>query len=306
MHSLGIGYKQLSQLNPGLIYVAISPFGHFTSKAEEFRNVPDTDLTAQAESGYPAIHGDPKAPEPYNYPLRAGMWAAWYMAAGLSVAGTLVALYHKRKTGEGQMIDIATNDAITTWMAHSIIWGFTMEMPRVRLGSFDWCLYPYGYFKCKDGYVTIATSRDEDFRGLLKILGRWDLEDDWKYMLDRITDDIDRLEILGAELDKELAKYTRDELVKKALDYSAKASRDRLRAKGLPIIVKTLTPSEVLKEQHWKVRNTLIEVNHPTHGKFILPASVPKMSKTPPRIKQIKCGIGEDNEFIYKKYGLRT
>jgi crotonobetainyl-CoA:carnitine CoA-transferase CaiB-like acyl-CoA transferase len=125
-------------------------------------------------------------------------------------------------------------------------------------------------------------------------------------MLDRITDDIDRLEILGAELDKELAKYTRDELVKKALDYSAKASRDRLRAKGFPIIVKTLTPSEVLKEQHWKVRNTLIEVNHPTHGKFILPASVPKMSKTPPRIKQIKCGIGEDNEFIYKKYGLRT
>jgi crotonobetainyl-CoA:carnitine CoA-transferase CaiB-like acyl-CoA transferase len=45
-------------------------------------------------------------------------------------------------------------------------------------------------------------------------------------------------------------------------------------------------------------------MDHPVCGKFMIPASVPKMSESPPRVKWIKCGIGEDNEYIYSKYGL--
>jgi crotonobetainyl-CoA:carnitine CoA-transferase CaiB-like acyl-CoA transferase len=305
MDSLGIGYRQLSQLNPGLVYLAISPYGHYTSKAKEFSNIPDTDLTAQAESGYPSLSGDPRAPEPYNYPVKAGIWAAWYMGAALAVAGTLTALFHRHKTGEGQMVDIATNDAISAWQAFSVVWGFTNERPRDRIAGFDWCIYPYGFFKCKDGYVTVTASADTDFRGLLRVLHRWDLENDWRFAFDRIVDDIDKAEELRTELEKTMAKYTRDELTNKALSFSAKAARNRLRGMGFPIIVPTREPREVLEEKHWKIRNTFVEIDDPIYGKFIIPTSVPKMSETPPRIKWIKCGVGEDNEQIYKKYGLK-
>jgi len=52
------------------------------------------------------------------------------------------------------------------------------------------------------------------------------------------------------------------------------------------------------------VRNSFIEIDHPQLGKFILPNSVPKMSESPPRVKWLRYGLGEDNEPIYKKYGL--
>lgn len=304
LDSIGLGYRQISKKNGGLVYVAISPFGHFTKKAEEMQNIPDSDLTAQCESGYPNLTGDPRAPEPYNFPVKAGIWAAWYMSAALAATGTLTALFHKRRTGEGQMIDIATNDAISCWQCYQVVWGFTTEMPRVKVGNFDWCLFPYGYYKAKDGYITVAATSDPDFRGLLKILKRWDLENDWRYLLDRITDDIDKLADLEKEIKKELVKYTRKDLVSRSLKFGAAGARDKLRSKGFPIVVETMTPPEVMEDKHWKVRNSFIEMDHPQLGKFILPNSVPKMSESPPRVKWLRYGLGEDNEPIYKKYGL--
>jgi len=303
MDSLGVGYRQLKEINSGLIYAAISPYGHYTSKAKEFSNIPDTDLTAQAASGFPALIGDPKLPEPYNYPIRAGIWAAWYMTSVLAVTGILLALIHKAKTGEGQMIDLASNDAISVCHGYPIAMAYIFEKARPRIGIYDYIAFPYAYLPCKDGNVAVVCIRDEDFRGLLKILGRWDLEDDWKSILDRITDDISRLEMLGLELKKEFSKYACDELVKKALSYCIKSARKKIGG-GFPIIVKTMSPSEVLKEKHWKIRNALLEIEHPIHGKFIIPNFPAKMSETPPRIKWIKYGLGEDNEQIRKKYNL--
>lgn len=305
LDSIGAGYRQLSQNNKGIIYVAISPFGHFTAKAEEFRNVPDTDLTAQSESGYPFLIGDPKAPEPFNYPIKAGIWAAWYMSAVLAVTGTLTAMFHKRRTGEGQMIDIATNDAISAWNGFQIVWGFTTQKPRVRVGNFDWGIFPYGYYEAKDGFITLAASADADFRGLLKLWKRWDLENDWRFLFDRITDDVDKLKVLEDEFRKEIKKRTRQELVSSTLIYSAGAARDGLRSKGFPIITETRTPTEVLKEKHWQVRDSIVEIETPQYGKFKVPNSIPKMSESPPRIKWIKCGLGEDNALIFPKYGLK-
>ncbi len=304
LDSLGIGYRQLKQIQPGLMYLAISPYGHFTEKARKFYNIPDTDLTAQAEAGYPSLTGDPTAPEPLNFPVKAGVWAASYMSAALAVAGTLTALLHKRRTGEGQFIDVATYDCISAWQSFSILWGVFFRKPRVRVKNFDWNLFPYGYYKAKDGYVTIAAGSDQDFRGMLKVLGRWDLENDWRFVFDRITDDIDKLKGLEDEFKKEIIKYTRKEIVQKTLSFSRKAARDKLRGNGFPIIVETLSPREVLKEEHWQVRNSLKKISLPDQRDILMPDSVPKMSVTPPRIDRIEHGLGVHNEEIYEKYNL--
>ena len=111
LDAIGLGYRQLRELNPGLIYVAITPYGHTGEQARTHGHIPWSDLTSQAESGLAAILGDlPDAPEPQNWPTRAGFHAAGYAVAVEAVAGALAALFFKRLSGKGQMIDVAAAD----------------------------------------------------------------------------------------------------------------------------------------------------------------------------------------------------
>lgn len=256
----GVGYRQLSEKNPGVIYVAISPFGHFTEKAKEFANVPDSDLTAQAYNGYPSLIGNPYLTGKLSYPLRAGMWAAWIMAGVNAAIGALLALIERSKSGKGQFVDIATNDALAVVNIFPCVVAYLFGKSRSRYGTIDYIAYPFGYYRVKDGYIALATPTDADFRALLKIIGRWDLEPDWKYMLDRISDDLEKIKVLDEELNKELKKHTAGELIRKA----RKAKRRYLsRFLGTPIIVKLNSLREVLENKHWKVRESILmfEVN---------------------------------------------
>jgi CoA:oxalate CoA-transferase len=304
MDSWETGYRQLREINPGLVYVAVSPYGHYTSRAKEFAGVPWTDLTSQAESGLTALIGDlANSPEPYNWPTRAGFYAAGYTTAVAAATGALVAAFFKRRTGEGQMVDIAAADAYASCVGFPPTIGYIWKKPRPRYGTLDYGLCPYGFFKCQDGYVAIACFRDQDFRAALKILGRWKLEEDWKSLLDRITDDIDKVKGLNEAVEKAVAGYTYQEIAEKFSAYSIRAARSKWRGGGLPVTTKMLTPREVMDQEHWRARNTFAKVEHPHFGVVTLPVTG-KMSKTPLRVKWISANIGEDNEYIFKKYGL--
>ena len=303
MDSWGIGYRQLSQKNPGLIYIAIAPYGQYTEKAKAFAHQPDTDITCQAGSGLPAQVGDPaNAPEPFNWPLKAGMWAGWYIS-GLSAAlGGTVALVHRQITGEGQMVDVATMDAYSSMVGFPATIGYTWERPRPRIGVLDFILYPYGLWKCKDGYVVIAAPRDHDFRALLKVLGLWHLEDDWRYTADRIPDVVDQAMVLYKEIEEKTLQYTADELVKLALTYSAKSARSKWRGGGVPIVMKMMTPPMTLESKQFAIRRVFQEVEDENAGKFLINTHFVKMSESPPRIKWVSSTIGKDNEYVRKKY----
>jgi len=306
MDAWGIGYRQLREANPGLIYIAISPYGHYTAKGRESADMPWTDLTSQAESGLAALIGDlPDTPEPYNWPTRAGFYAAGYTTAVGAACGGLVASFFKRRTGEGQMIDVASADAYTSCVGFPPTIGYVWKKPRFRYGTLDYGLCPYGFFKCKDGYVAIACFRDQDFRAALKIMGMWKLEENWKTLLHRITDDIGRVRELNDEVERAVAKYTYSEITEKFSSYSIKSARSKWRGGGLPVTTKMLTPREVLEQNHWQVRGSFPKVDHPAFGVVTLPVTG-KMSKTPLRVKWISANIGEDNDYIFKKYKLEA
>ncbi len=305
MDAWGIGYRQLRELNPGLVYIAITPYGHYTAKAKEMADMPWTDLTSQAESGLAALIGDlPDTPEPYNWPTRAGFYAAGYTSAIGAACGGLVASFFKRRTGEGQMVDIATADAYASCVGFPPTIGYVWKKPRFRYGTLDYGLCPYGFFKCKDGYIAIACFRDQDFRAAMKILGKWKLEEEWKTLLDRITDDIDKVKELNNEVEKAVANYTYSEISEKFSNYSVKSARSKWRGGGLPVTTKMLTPGEVMQEKHWQVRGSFTKVDHPAFGIITLPVTG-KMSKTPLRVKWISANIGEDNDYVFRKYGLK-
>lgn len=304
LDSRGIGYRQLKELNPRLIYTAITPYGQYTARAKEFSNVPWSELTSQAESGLCAIVGDlPDMPEPYSWPTRVGFYATAYITGVAAALAILVALFYRRRSGEGQMIDLATADAFASCVGIPVTMGYVWKRPRMRYGTLDYGLCPYGFYKCKDGYVAVACFRDQDFRAALKILKRWDLEEDWRSLLDRITDDVEKAKELDEEIAKTVAEYTCDEIIKKFSDYSAKAARSRWSGGGLPVTTKLLTPKDVMAEEHWKVRGNLLLIDNPSLGKFIVPVAG-KMSETPPRVKWISPEIGRDDQYVRQKYKL--
>lgn len=251
----------------------------------------------------PAQVGDPaSSPEPYNWPLRAGMWAGWYIS-GLSAAlGGTVALVRRQMTGEGQMVDIASMDAYSNMVGFPATIGYTWQKARPRIGVLDFILYPYGLWKCKDGYVVIAAPRDHDFRALLKVLGLWHLEDDWRHTPDRIPDVVDQAMVLYRAIEEKTLQYTADELVKKALGYSAKAARSKWRGGGVPIVMKMMTPPMALESKQFAIRRIFQEVEDESAGKFTLNTNFVKMSESPPRVKWVSSAIGKDNEYVRKKY----
>lgn len=303
MDSWGIGYRQLSQKNPGIIYIAITPYGQYTDKARKFAHFPDSDITSQAGSGLPAQVGDPiNSPEPYNWPLKAGMWAGWYISGVHAALGGSFALIHRQNTGEGQMVDVATMDAYSCMVGFPPTIGYTWESSRPRIGVLDFILYPYGLWRCKDGYVVIAAPRDHDFRALLKILGMWKLEDNWRFTPDRIPDVVDTAMVLYKAIEEKTLLLTADELVNKALRYSAKAARSKWRGGGVPIVMKVNTPPMTLQSKQFAIRTIFQEVQDDILGKFVINTNFVKMSESPPRVKWVSCDIGKDNEYIRKKY----
>lgn len=303
MDGWGIGYRQLSQTNPGLIYIALSAYGQYTDKAKESARMPDADITSQAGSGLPAqMGGLPNEPEPLSWPLRGGMWAGWYIS-GLSAAlGATVALIHRQNTGQGQMVDVAGMDAYSSMVGMPATIGFTWEKARPRIGVLDFILYPYGHWKCKDGFVAIAAPRDHDFRALLKILGLWEQEDDWRYSSDRIPDILEQAIHLHKIIEEKTLQFTSDELVKMALNYSKRSARSKWRGGGVPIVMKLMTPEEAMGNKQWQIRKAFQEVEDEKLGKYTISANFVKMSESPPRVKWVSSEIGKDNDYIQKKY----
>ncbi|HOJ52650.1 MAG TPA: CoA transferase [Syntrophales bacterium] len=299
MDAWGIGYRQLREINPRLVYIAITPYGHYTRKAQEAAKVPWTDLTSQSESGLTALIGDlPGEPEPFSWPTRAGFLAAGYTSAVAAACGGLVAGFFARRTGEGQMVDIAAADAYASCVGFPPTIGYIWKKPRYRYGTLDYGLCPYGFFKCRDGYVAIACFRDQDFRAAIKILGLWRIEEDWRTLLDRITDDIEKVKELNSLVEEAVSKFTYQEIAEKFARYAVKAARSKWRGGGLPVTTKMITPREVLDQEHWKVRETFARF-----GVVVLPVTG-KLSRTPLRVKWLSTQIGQDNDYIYEKYHL--
>ncbi|MCX5996897.1 MAG: CoA transferase [Chloroflexi bacterium] len=303
MDAWGIGYRQLSEINPGLVYIAISPYGQYGKKAQEYIDIPDSDITAQAASGVAANIGDmPGEGEPWNWPLRAGVWLGWYISGVEAALGGAIARYYTKATGEGQIVDVATADSYASLVGYPVTIGFTWDKARPRIGKHDFAIYPYGFWKSKDGIVAIAAGRDHDFRALLKVLNLWKHEDDYRFTFDRIPDILTQIEEFYKIIEEQTTKYTSGELVKKALDYSIKSARSKWRGGGVPIIMEVQKPATTRQNPHWNKRRSFQEFDDEMLGKFTMPVNFIKMSESPPRVKWVKCGIGQDNAYIREKY----
>lgn len=300
LDSLGIGYRQLRETNPGLLYCPIHCFGQFGPDAAKNANQPDYDIINQARGVIMSITGepdlDPTVPDEFKKPLKQGNWMGWYAGGGWAAFGILLALFHRRKTGKGQMIDCSPPEGLFS-MANYVMQYYHMAQKQMpRAGNYDYAVFPYTYVECKDGYTFISGFTDPNWTALCEILDRPDLKEMFPTIRERLTPE--NQPKIQHEIEKFTKQYTTDEVVRIVTAYMNKPDR-----KGTVATGRMEMPLEVMEREHWQARKTFVEINDPYYGQVLVQnSSFKAMSKTPGRIKWVCRPVGADNEYIYLKY----
>ena len=257
MGRLGLGYPVLREINPRLVYCAISGFGQ--TGPDAFK--PAYDQIIQGLSGEMSVNGD----ERLN-PLRAG-FPVCDTVGGLNAAfAVMAALYHRERTGEGQFIDVAMLDSIMPlmgWVAANLLIG---GQQPVLMGNDNFTAAPSGTFKTQDGYINVAANKQEQWEAVCDVLGTPELKTDPRFDK-RDTRKKNRRELTPL-LEARLAERSTKEWV------------NLLNAQDVPS-GEILSLEDALKQPQIRHRRTLKEVAVEGLGTMPLFGLTAKFEKTP-------------------------
>jgi len=164
----GLGYDQISAVNPNIVMCSVSTYGQTSPYAERIGN----DLVALAAAGLLHMIG-----EPDQHPVYPASAIADHMTAVNAFGAISAALFHRQRTGEGQYIDLALVDCVYNshdWQlaAYSASNG---AIDPQRGGTQRTGAFPYGVFRSNDGYIGIGIFTDPQWEALLRRMGRTDL-----------------------------------------------------------------------------------------------------------------------------------
>ena len=287
MSRLGLSYKALREINPKLIYCAISGFGQTGPDALK----PAYDQIIQGLSGEMAINGDDRL-----NPLRAG-FPVCDTVGGLNAAFAIVAaLLHRERTGEGQSIDVALLDSIMPlmgWVVANLLIG---DQQPVLMGNDNFTAAPSGTFATKDGYINIAANKQEQWEAVTDVLGVPELKTDPRFQ-ERDTRKKNR-RILTPLLEARLKEKSTDVWV------------EELNQRDVPSGA-ILSLEQSLKQEQVQHRDTLKSVAVEGIGDVPLFNLTAKFEKTPghvqsspPKLSEHTCGLLK--ELGYSEEDINT
>ncbi|MGH7408537.1 MAG: CoA transferase, partial [Candidatus Methylomirabilales bacterium] len=242
MDGWGIGYRQLSVENPGLIYVAISAQGQYGPRAAEA--MPERDVTSQAASGLTFITGEPPGADagPAGVPTKAGPWLAGYAGAAWAAFGLLGALHYRHQTGRGQMVDVTPAEGLMRYLEYTLLWYHANGRIRERIGYYDLAVFPYTFVRVKDGWAFIAGYTDPNFRALCRIMGRPDLAQDPRFVTTSARVDPSNERALREEIEAWSVNLTSDEILERVMADPGP---------GVVVFGRVESPLEVLSRENW-------------------------------------------------------
>jgi len=163
MQRLGLGYEDLAQLNPRLIYCAVSGFG----LSGPLRDRPSFDIVTQAMSGVLSVNGDKG-----GQPVKLGVPLGDMVGGVFGSIGVLAALEERHRTGRGRLVDISLHDGLMGMLGYlsQLYWVGGADPKPV--GSAHPSLVPYGAFNAADGQIIIACLTEGFWAALCKALRR--------------------------------------------------------------------------------------------------------------------------------------
>ena len=172
MDRLGLGYAALAEINPRLIYCAISGFG----LSGPLRDKPSFDIVTQALSGALSING-----ERGHMPVKLGIPLGDMVGGVFGPMAILAALHERTRTGKGRLIDISLYDGLIGMLGYFAQLAFITGNDPPPMGSSHPNIVPYGSFPASDGSIIIAVLSESFWGKLCDALERPDLAADPRF-----------------------------------------------------------------------------------------------------------------------------
>lgn len=170
---LGLGYEQMKQEQPGLIYCSITGYDRTGPEAAR----PGYDLVIQGEAGLMALNGEPTQP-----PLKFGVAAVDMMTGMYAAQGILAALYDREKTGLGRHVGMALFDCGLMITAYYGLEALLRGNDPPRYGNAHPSIMPYGVYEAADGPLVIAVGNNGQYlRFCNEVIERPDLASDERF-----------------------------------------------------------------------------------------------------------------------------
>jgi crotonobetainyl-CoA:carnitine CoA-transferase CaiB-like acyl-CoA transferase len=171
LRQFGLDYDSVRAANSAIIYASITGFGSGGGA-----HLPGYDLIVEAMSGLMSLQGDADGP-----PYRAGI-AVFDVISGLQTTiGVLAALDHRRRTGEGQLVEVNLMAAALAGMVNQTGANVSAGVVPHRMGNAHPSLFPYEPLPTADGDLVIAAGNDAQFRNLCAVLGAPELSADERF-----------------------------------------------------------------------------------------------------------------------------
>jgi crotonobetainyl-CoA:carnitine CoA-transferase CaiB-like acyl-CoA transferase len=280
LDKLGLGYAELSRLNPRLIYCSISAYGHTGPDAAR----PGFGLIAEAKSGALAMLGEPgRAPPLLRMPL-ADMYAGMH-----GVSAVCAALYGRVASGRGQHIDLALYDCMVSMHDYAVQRYFMSggtDIPR-QTGSHAPDSPIYGVFAASDGNLVVAAQVDDAWERLAALIGGAALDP-------RVRTPDGRAAHFEAA-----TKLVADWAMAQPSTAACLAALD---AAGVPS-ARVQTIDQVLADPQIAARGMVVEQDHPVLGKVRLPNLPFRFSESDTTPKSPAPLLGQHNADVARRLG---
>ncbi|MGA7730685.1 MAG: CoA transferase [Chloroflexia bacterium] len=277
MERWGLGYEQLAEDDPSLVYCSISGYGRTGTDA----GLPGYDYVIQGAGGIMSVTG-----EPDGSPTKVGVAIVDLTAGMFALSAILAALRVRDMTGRGQKIDISLFDSHLAWLANvGSNYLLSGETPA-RYGNGHPNIVPYQTFKAEDGWLVLAVGNDQQWTRFCQAVGRPDFISDERWVTN------------------EARVHNRDTLVPILEELIASKSVEA----WLMLLKEAKVPAgpvntvdRALNDPRARARGMVQEVEHPGIGPVRMVASPLHLEATPPVIRRHPPMLGEHTEEILRE-----
>ncbi|HEY3685361.1 MAG TPA: CoA transferase [Streptosporangiaceae bacterium] len=274
----GLGYADLSGLNPGLVHVSVTGFG----QTGRYRDRPGYDLIAQGMGGLQAITGTPDGP-----PVKAGLPVADLNAGTWAIIGTLMALFARQTTGRGQYVDVSLLEPQLALHVFNTLMYDKLGVVPGRVGSAHPMIAPYDAFEAADGWLNIAVGSQKLWHAFCGLLGL-DIADDARFTTNaqRVTnrDDLDAL-VRPVLRTRTVAEW-----------------QAGLDAAGIPSGPINTLP-DLYADPYLEERDMIVRMPHPTLGTYVGTGFPVHASGTPGEVRRVPPTLGQHTAEVLREFG---
>jgi crotonobetainyl-CoA:carnitine CoA-transferase CaiB-like acyl-CoA transferase len=277
MERWGLGWAELSAVNPRLIMVRISGFGQDGPYAKRAGYA----AIGEAMGGLRALTGYPDRP-----PTRVGVSIGDSLTGMFGALGALAALEARQRTGRGQVVDASIYESVLAVTEALVIDWHAEGLSRERTGPTLPGIAPSNVYPTQDGQVLIAANQDSVFARLVTVMGYPDLTSD-----PRFENHQARAKHVP-EIDAIVSAWT--------LTHSSTEVLARLHEAGVPAGL-VYEPKDMLDDPHFAARGSLVRVPDEKYGEIVMQGVFPRLSATPGSVRCAGPPLGADTDDILRE-----